>query len=250
VTARRPVVGFPCDRRMLGAHPFHVVGEKYIEAVRLGADALPVLLPVLDPPIAPDEILASVDGLLFTGSPSNVAPRHYGGPAPRPGVMQDEHRDATALPLLKAAIAAGKPVLAICRGFQELNVAFGGTLHQHVQEVPGRADHRETKDAPLDAQYGPAHKLQVEPGGLLARMLGERSFAVNSLHSQGIDLLAPGFFAEAIAPDGQIEAVSLPQAKGFVLGVQWHPEWAWSENDISRAIFAAFAKSLRETPPH
>ena len=164
--------------------------------------------------------------------------------------MQDEHRDATALPLLKAAIAAGKPVLAICRGFQELNVAFGGTLHQHVQEVPGRADHRETKDAPLDAQYGPAHKVQVDPGGLLARMLGERSFAVNSLHSQGIDLLAPGFFAEAIAPDGQIEAVSLPQAKGFVLVLQWHPEWAWSENDISRAIFAAFAKSLRETPPH
>ena len=103
---------------MLGAHPFHVVGEKYIEAVRQGADAVPVLLPVLDPPIAPDEILASVDGLLFTGSPSNVAPRHYGGTAPRPGVMQDEHRDATALPLLKAAIAAAKPVLAICRGFQ------------------------------------------------------------------------------------------------------------------------------------
>jgi len=245
MTARRPVVGIPCDRRMLGAHPFHVVGEKYIAAVREGADALPLLLPVLDPPIAPDEILMRVDGLLFTGSPSNVAPKHYGGPAPRPGVLQDEHRDATALPLLKAAIAAGKPVLAICRGFQELNVAFGGTLHQHVQEVPGRADHREKKDAPLDEQYGPAHPIRVEAGGLLARMLRERSFAVNSLHSQGIDRLAPGFFAEAVAPDGQIEAVSLPQAKGFVLGVQWHPEWAWSDNPVSRAIFAAFADAMR-----
>ena len=245
MTARRPVVGIPCDRRMLGAHPFQVVGEKYIAAVREGADALPLLLPVLDPPIAPDEILMRVDGLLFTGSPSNVAPKHYGGPAPRPGVLQDEHRDATALPLLKAAIAAGKPVLAICRGFQELNVAFGGTLHQHVQEVPGRADHREKKDAPLDEQYGPAHPIRVEAGGLLARMLRERSFAVNSLHSQGIDRLAPGFFAEAVAPDGQIEAVSLPQAKGFVLGVQWHPEWAWSDNPVSRAIFAAFADAMR-----
>jgi putative glutamine amidotransferase len=245
MAARRPVVGLPCDRRMLGAHPFHMAGEKYVAAVRQGADALPVLLPVLDPPIAPDEILASVDGLLFTGSPSNVSPKHYGGPAPRAGVMQDEHRDATALPLLKAAIAAGKPVLAICRGFQELNVAFGGTLHQHVQEVPGRADHRENKDAPLDAQYGPAHPVEVEPGGLLAKMIHEKSFTVNSLHSQGIDRLAPGLFAEATAPDGQIEAVSMPGAKGFVLGVQWHPEWEWSENPVSRTIFTAFANALR-----
>ena len=122
---------------------------------------------------------------------------------------------------------------------------FGGTLHQHVQEVPGRADHRENKDAPLEVQYGPAHPVTVAPGGLLAQMLRERSFAVNSLHSQGIDRLAPGFLAEATAPDGQIEAVSLPGAKGFVLGVQWHPEWAWSANPVSREIFDAFARALR-----
>src|SRR5271154_1451035 len=97
---RFPIVGFPCDRRMLGQHPFHVVGEKYIESVRGGAGALPLLIPVLDPPIAPEDILETVDGLLFTGSPSNVAPRLYGGTAPRPGVLQDEHRDGTALPLL------------------------------------------------------------------------------------------------------------------------------------------------------
>ncbi len=248
MTPRRPIVGFPCDRRMLGAHPFHVVGEKYIAAVREGADAIPVLLPVLDPPVAAEDFLAGIDGLLFTGSPSNVAPRHYGGPAPRPGVLQDEHRDATALPLLRAAIAAGKPVLAICRGLQELNVAFGGTLHQHVQEVPGRADHREKKDAPLDEQYGPAHPVEVAPGGRLAELIRERTFRVNSLHSQGIDRLAPGLFAEALAPDGQIEAVSMPGAKGFVLGVQWHPEWAWSDNPVSRAIFAAFGNALRAPP--
>ncbi|MEJ0042858.1 MAG: gamma-glutamyl-gamma-aminobutyrate hydrolase family protein [Rhizomicrobium sp.] len=245
MTPRRPIVGFPCDRRMLGAHPFHVVGEKYIAAVREGADAVPVLLPVLDPPVAAEDFVAAIDGLLFTGSPSNVAPKHYGGPAPRPGVLQDEHRDATALPLLRAAIAAGKPVLAICRGFQELNVAFGGTLHQHVQEIPGRADHRENKDAPLDEQYGPAHPVEVAPGGRLAELIRERTFPVNSLHGQGIDRLAPGLLAEALAPDGQIEAVSMPGAKGFVLGVQWHPEWAWSDNPVSRAIFAAFGTALR-----
>ena len=245
--ARSPIVGFSCDRRIVGPHPFHMVGEKYITAVRDGAGALPVLLPVLEPPLPVDDILASVDGLLFTGSPSNVAPDHYGGPAPREGTLQDHHRDALSLPLLQAAIAAGKPVLAICRGFQELNVVLGGTLHQHVGEVPGRRDHREDHDAPLDAQYGPAHDVEVAEGGVLARLLKERRFAVNSLHSQGIDRLARGLFAEAVAPDGQIEAVSLPAAKGFVLGLQWHPEWKWAQNPQSRAIFAAFGEALRAT---
>ncbi len=240
-----PIVGVPCDRRMLGQHPFHIVGEKYIQAVRDGSGAVPLLIPVLEPPIPPADLLAAVDGLLFTGSPSNVAPKNYGGPAPRPGVLQDEHRDATALPLLRAAIDAGKPVLCICRGFQELNVAYGGTLYQHVQEVPGRADHRENKDAPLAEQYGPAHPVKVEEGGLLARLIRERDFAVNSLHSQGIDRLADALRAEAVAPDGLIEAVSMPAAKGFLLGVQWHPEWAWSENPVSREIFAAFGDALR-----
>src|SRR5580700_9730601 len=138
----RPVVGIPCDYRMTGAHPFHMVGEKYVAAVREGSDALPLLIPVLDPPLDPRELLARVDGLLLTGSPSNVAPKLYGGPAPREGVLQDERRDAISLDLLKAAVAAGMPVLCVCRGFQELNVAFGGTLHQHVQEVAGRLDHR------------------------------------------------------------------------------------------------------------
>jgi putative glutamine amidotransferase len=244
VTARRPIVGFPADRRMLGAHPFHAVGEKYIEAVRQGANAVPVLLPVLDPPVPPDDVLAGVDGLLFTGSPSNVDPVHYGGAAPREGTWLDGHRDATALPLIRAAIEAGKPVLAICRGFQELNVALGGTLHQHVHEIEGRTDHREDKTAPLEAQYGPAHPVTVVAGGLLSQLVRERTFSVNSLHSQGIDRLAPALRAEAVAPDGQIEAVSMPSAKGFVLGVQWHPEWAWSSNAVSRAVFAAFGAVL------
>jgi putative glutamine amidotransferase len=245
MTARRPVVGIPCDYRMTGAHPFHMVGEKYIAAVREGSDALPLLIPVLEPPLAPAEILERVDGLLLTGSPSNVAPRHYGGSAPRDGVLQDERRDATSLDLIRAAIDKGVPTFCVCRGFQELNVAFGGTLHQHVHEVVGRSDHREDKSATLDAQYGPAHDVAVQAGGLLSHIVRERTFKVNSLHSQGIDRLAGALHADAIAPDGQIEALSMPGAKAFLLGVQWHPEWRWSENPVSREIFSAFGEALR-----
>lgn len=222
-----------------------MAGEKYIAAVRDGAGVVPLLVPVLDPPIPADEILASVDGLLFTGSPSNVAPRHYGGAAPRDGVLQDERRDSTALPLLEAAIAHGLPVLCLCRGFQELNVALGGSLHQHVHEVTGRSDHREIPGADLEAQYGPAHAVHVEPGGLLSEIVPSKTFEVNSLHSQGIDRLASKLHADAAAPDGTIEAVSMPGAKGFVLGVQWHPEWRWAENPVSRAIFRAFGDAVR-----
>ncbi len=243
---RPPIVGIPCDHRVVGAHPFHMVGEKYILAVRDGAEALPVLIPVLEPAIAATDILATVDGLLFTGSPSNVAPRHYGGAPPREGVLQDEKRDATTLALLNAAIDADTPTLCLCRGFQELNVALGGTLHQHVEEIPGRSDHREDKHAPLDVQYGPAHEIEIRQGGLLASLIAERVAHVNSLHSQGIDRLAPGLYADAVAPDGTIEAVSMPSARRFLLGVQWHPEWRWRENALSRAIFSAFGDAIRK----
>jgi putative glutamine amidotransferase len=222
-----------------------MVGEKYIVAVRDAVGALPVLIPVLDPPITPAELLTTVDGLLLTGSPSNVSPRRYGGHGPRDGVLQDENRDATTLPLLEAAIAAGKPVLCVCRGFQELNVALGGTLFQHVHEIDGRIDHRENMSATLDEQYGPAHDVQVLEGGLLSEIVGERTFMVNSLHSQGIDRLAASLHGDAVAPDGTIEAVSLPNAKGFTLGLQWHPEWRWADNRVSREIFSAFGKALR-----
>jgi putative glutamine amidotransferase len=246
MASRKPVVGIPSDHRMVGKHPFHMVGEKYIAAVRDGSGATPLMIPVLANPIPPEELFAAVDGFLFTGSLSNVAPKHYGGSSPREGVLQDERRDDTTLPLLKAAIAAGKPMLCVCRGFQELNVAFGGTLHQHVQEVPGRSDHREDNSAPLEVQYGPAHTISVQPGCLLADILGAGIFQVNSLHGQGIDKLAPPLHADGIAPDGTIEAVSMPEAKSFLLGVQWHPEWRWAEDEVSTAIFHAFGEALSD----
>jgi putative glutamine amidotransferase len=245
-----PIVGIVCDRRKIGDHAFHMVGEKYIDAMREGSGALPLLIPALSPPLGPAQILATVDGLLFTGSSSNVAPRHYSGLAPRRETLLDEARDATAIPLMRAAEKAGVPMLCICRGFQELNVAFGGTLHQHLHEVPGFADHSvgDRKDD-LEEQYAPIHDVRVTPGGVLAEMLPDLapagSFAVNSLHGQGIDRLAKRLRVEAEAPDGAIEAVSMDEAPGFLLGVQWHPEWKQAENPISHAIFAAFGEALR-----
>jgi putative glutamine amidotransferase len=230
---------------MVGAHPFHMVGEKYITAVRDGAGVIPLLIPVLAHPIPPRDLLEAVDGFLFTGSPSNVSPRFYAGNPPREHVLLDENRDMTTLPLLKAAVDAGVAVLCVCRGFQELNVAFGGSLHQHVHELTGRRDHREDRTAELDVQYGPAHEVHVAEGGLLARLVSERTFQVNSLHSQGIDRLAPPLHADATAPDGTIEAVSMPKARGFLLGLQWHPEWRWRENAVSRAILAGFGEATR-----
>jgi putative glutamine amidotransferase len=246
---RLPIVGIVCDRKKLGDHAFHLVGEKYIDAVRDGSGALPLLIPALTPPLDSQAILASVDGLLFTGSTSNVAPHRYGGPSPRRRTPLDEARDATSIPLMRAAEAAATPMLCICRGFQELNVAFGGTLHQHLHEVKGFTDHRvgDLKES-LEEQYGPVHEVRVAPGGLLAELLPElppgATFPVNSLHGQGIDRLAPVLRVEAEAPDGAIEAVSMDSAPGFLFGVQWHPEWRHAENPISRAIFAAFGDAL------
>jgi len=237
-------VGLVCDRGVHDDLAIHRVNDAYIAAVRDGAGALPLLIPALDPPLAVDDLLAACDGFVFTGAVSNVDPALYGGPAPRDPSLKDMARDAVSLALIRAAIAAGKPVLAICRGFQELNVALGGTLHQHVHELPGRLDHREDAAASLDVQFGPAHPVAIAPGSLLARITGLQGATVNSLHHQGVDRLAPSLQADAAAPDGQIEAVSMPQAPGFVLGVQWHPEWRWAENPVSRAIFAAFGKSL------
>jgi len=243
--AQKPLVGIPCDYRTIGQHPFHAVGEKYIVAVRDGAGSIPLLIPVLENPIDVDEILDTFDGVLLTGSPSNVAPKHYGGANPRAGVLQDERRDATTLPLIRHIVDREIPLLALCRGFQELNVAYGGTLHQHVQELEGRIDHREDKDQPLDTQYGPAHDVHLTPGGQLEAIAGLRTIKVNSLHSQGIDRIGAGLAAEAVAPDGTIEAVHVRNSKTFAIGVQWHPEWRFWENDFAKALFAAFGHAMR-----
>jgi putative glutamine amidotransferase len=230
---------------MIGPHPFHAVGEKYIAAVVAAADCLPLLIPVLETPLDVSEILEHVDGIFFSGSPSNVEPQRYAGSPSVPGTLHDPHRDATTLSLIPRAVASGIPVFGVCRGFQEMNVAMGGTLHQRVQEVDGFIDHREDKEQPLDVQYAPAHDVLLEPGSWMARLAGADRVRVNSLHAQGLDRLAPGLSVQARAPDGLIEAFQVEAAPAFALAVQWHPEWQVMNNPFSRALFAEFGKAAR-----
>jgi putative glutamine amidotransferase len=246
MASARPLIGIPADRRMVGPHPFHMVGEKYARAVLEAADALPLVIPSLAEELRLDDLLGRLDGILFTGSPSNLEPRHYDGPPSEPGTLHDPARDATTLPLIRKAIAAGVPVLGLCRGFQEMNVAFGGTLHQKVHEVEGYSDHREDYSQPLEVQYGPAHEVILEEGGLLRALANSDRVQVNSLHSQGIARLGPGLVVEARAPDGLIEGFHISGAAGFAVAVQWHPEWQVMSNPFSRALFAAFGSASRE----
>jgi putative glutamine amidotransferase len=223
-----------------------MVGEKYARAVLEAAQAAPVLIPSLAEELRFDELLERLDGLLFTGSPSNVEPHRYEGPPSAPGTLHDPARDATTLPLIRKAVGAGVPVFGICRGFQEMNVAFSGTLHQKLHEVPGHLDHRDDESQPLEVQYGPAHDVILEPGGVLRALSSGDRVRVNSLHSQGIDRLGPGLAVEARAPDGVIEAFRVPDARRFAVAVQWHPEWQVMSNPFSRALFAAFGEASRE----
>jgi len=189
---------------MIGPHPFHAVGEKYISAVAQAADCLPLLIPVLETPLDVTEILRIVDGIFFPGSPSNVEPARYSGPASVPGTLHDPHRDATTLSLIPRAVGSGVPVLGVCRGFQEMNVAFGGTLHQRVHEVPGFDDHREDKEVPLDVQYGPAHEVTLEPGGLLMEIAGQN----HVVRRHDVIFLPPGV-EHAISNTGLVDLVFL-----------------------------------------
>jgi len=242
----RPLIGIPADRRMVGRHPFHMVGEKYARAVIDAAGAAPLLIPSLAEELGFEELVERLDGLLFTGSPSNVEPHHYDGPPSAPGTLHDPARDATTLPLIRHAVDSGVPVFGICRGFQEMNVAFGGTLHQKLHEVAGLLDHRDDEMQPLEVQYGPAHDVTLEAGGLLRSLADDDRIRVNSLHSQGIERLGPALAVEARAPDGVIEAFRVRAAASFALAVQWHPEWQVMTNPFSRALFAAFGKAAAE----
>ncbi|MEM7043159.1 MAG: gamma-glutamyl-gamma-aminobutyrate hydrolase family protein [Pseudomonadota bacterium] len=246
-----PLIGVPACR-ILGAHglPIHKVSESYIKGVIDGTGGLPVILPAIGEQLEANRLdrwLDAVDGLLITGSPSNVDPTHYDGHEARRDSERDPARDATTLPLLNRAIERAVPVLAICRGIQELNVALGGTLHQHVHELPGRIDHRSDKSKPLPERFDElAHAVTLAEGGVLRGILdGASEIEVNTLHGQAIDRPGESVVVEAVAPDGTIEAVSVRNAPGFVLGIQWHPEWKVLEDPHSRRLFAAFGDACR-----
>jgi putative glutamine amidotransferase len=236
-----PIVGIPACLRTVKERVVHTIADKYLAAIIEATGCMPLVIPAVGARIDATMMLDCLDGLLLTGSPSNVHPSEYGREPIDDKIMLDPARDATTLPLIREAVRRDLPVLAICRGIQELNVALGGTLHQRLHEMPGRLNHRSRRDSP-DGAYGPAHSVSLTPGGLLAALAGSGTIMVNSLHSQGIDEPAPGLRIEAVAPDGQIEAVSLPQAR-FVVGVQWHPEHKILENQVSTALFTAFGRA-------
>ncbi len=234
----KPLVLVPACNRMMGQHPFHMAGKKYIDAVRL-AGCQPLVVPSVEAGEI-DALLDLADGILLTGSASNVHPSHFNEEVHDISLPLDAERDHWTLPLIPRALERGIPLFAICRGFQEANVALGGSLHQAVQEVVGQFDHRGAKDGTTDEQYGQAHEVTVLPGGAMARLLGEGRIEVNSLHGQGVNRLAPGLRVEAVAPDGLVEAFSVDAASGFNLCVQWHPEWQAASNPVSMCLFHAF----------
>jgi putative glutamine amidotransferase len=237
-----PLIGISACLREDGRYTWHSVAEQYVNAAaRIG---VPVLIPALGAETDFATLIDRLDGLVLTGSASNVEPHHYDGIASRPGTMHDRARDATTLPLIRRAIDAGLPLIALCRGHQELNVALGGTLHQHVHELPGRANHRAPADLPNAQRYAPSHPVTLTPGGMLAGLACAQRALVNSLHAQAIDRLADGLAVEAMSEDGVIEAVRVIDAPEFALGVQWHPEWSADSDSFSRAIFAAFRAAL------
>lgn len=249
-----PVVLVPACQRILGRHPFHVAGKKYIDAVRL-AGCVPLVVPAAQADELP-ALLSMASGILLTGSPSNVHPSHFGEEVLDESLPLDPERDAWTLPLIRLALRRGMPLLGICRGFQEVNVALGGSLYQAVHDEVGLMDHRGDGSKPVEEEYGESHPVKLIHGGLLDQALqgmaepviqgGE--FMVNSLHGQGVKRLADGARIEALAPDGVVEAFSWHPAAddaeavhgGFNLCLQWHPEWQAASNPVSQRIFKAF----------
>lgn len=240
---RPPLVILPACHRVIDGRVFHATPEAYSDALRLAG-----CLPVLATAVVPGEFEALrdlADGILLPGSPNNVHPSHFGEEIHDPSLPLDPRRDAFSLPLIREAIARGIPLLGICRGHQEMNVALGGSLHQAVHELPGHDDHQANADGPPDVKFGPAHEIRITPGGFLEKLLGSTPVVVNSVHGQAVHRPAPGVRVEALAPDGVIEAIHVPDAPGFNLGVQWHPEWNAAGDPVSEAIFHAFGDACR-----
>ena len=239
------LVAVPADIRTIGNHRWHASPETYLKAIVRVAGAIPLVVPALAAEIDIAEVLSRVDGVLVTGSVSNVHPARYGAEPSVSHQPYDLDRDALTEPMIKGAIEMDVPLLAICRGLQELNVVRGGSLATEIQEIDGRLDHRAVEHPEKGERYAIRQTVLAETGGKIDRIVGKTEFQVNSLHRQAIDRLGEGLTVEATAPDGTIEAISVDGAKGFALGVQWHPEY-WAESDeASAAIFAAFGDACR-----
>jgi len=242
---RAPLILLPADVKEFESYRWHAVASTYIDAIVKATDAIPVVLPAIGGRIDVDAVLDRVDGVLITGARSNVHPANYGVEETDDYAPFDQERDLTTLPLIAQAIERGIPLFVICRGFQELNVAFGGTLSTEVQTLPGRMDHRAPVSDDHDVRFAIRHDVNLVPGGVFEEILGTTTIRVNSLHRQAVNRLADILIAEATAPDGTIEAVRVKDATGFALGVQWHPEYWVTSDEPSKKLFAAFGDAVR-----
>ena len=246
MTALSPLVGLPADTYESHGLLFHSLGDKYVRAVAEVSGCAPVMIPAMIDALQLDQMLDHFDGILMTGAVTNVHPPHYGEQPSPDHEPYDHARDAITLTLIKAVIERGLPLFCICRGFQELNVALGGSLETELQRGEGRLDHRAAKSDDTDVRYGPRHAIAIAPGGMLERILGKRQTTINSVHRQGVKKLAPGLIVEATAPDGIIEAVSVKGARSFAFGAQWHPEYKAKDNPDSVKLFEAFGDAVRQ----
>lgn len=245
----RPVLGVVCCTRIVGVEPAQAVMSRYVEAAMRYADAAALLIPALPDLMQAREVVGRLDGLLLTGSPSNVEPARYGqaGVADAEGPY-DPARDTMTAALIEAMTGNGRPVFGVCRGFQEINVAFGGTLRRDMGRSDELLRHHATVDASFDEQFDHAHPVTLQPGGTLLAAYGRPELQVNSVHYQGVDRLGNGLAVEARAPDGVIEAVSADVGGAPVLAVQWHPEWRTDDNPDSQIFFHLLGRALRGEP--
>jgi putative glutamine amidotransferase len=241
----QPLVAVATDVKAFENYVWHATPQQYLEAAVSAAGVLPLLVPSFGERLDLDALLAAVDGVMVTGSKSNVHPSLYGGVPSEADGPYDPARDSTTLPLIRKAVEQGVPLLAICRGIQEMNVALGGTLATEIQEREGAIDHRAPRSENQDERFAIRQTVSIRPGSCLAAVFGAGEIMVNSLHRQGIGRLGPGLDVEAVAEDGTVEAVSVRGARAFAVGVQWHPEYWAGADDASRRVFKAFGDAVR-----
>ncbi|MEM0946919.1 MAG: gamma-glutamyl-gamma-aminobutyrate hydrolase family protein [Pseudomonadota bacterium] len=242
----RPVVGIIGNSYLIGdEYPAHAAGRMVSQAVADVADAVPVIVPSDPGLVSLDALLETFAGFVLPGGRANVHPEEYGQSETDAHGTFDRGRDGLVLPLLRACVDRGQPILAICRGFQEMNVAFGGTLHPEIRELPGRMNHRMPPDGSLDEKFELRHDVIVTPGGPFHRLFGAEVVRTNTLHGQGI--VEPGgrIVIDGRADDGTPEAIYVDGAPGFALGVQWHPEYNAAEDPVSCPLFKAFGAAAR-----
>lgn len=242
-----PLIGVTGDTHPDKDADYYKVGDKYILSVVRAANCLALMIPPIGDELQTDALLEHLDGVFFTGSPSDLEPHHYGETNVKETSHRDPGRDATNLPMIRKVLDRGLPLFCVCRGHQELNVVMGGTLHQAVHEIEGNRDHRADNEKPYDVRYGPQHPIHIQPGGLLEQINGGLDdVIVNTVHGQAIDKVGDGLRVEAVADDGVIEAVSVEGAKDFALSLQWHPEHHVAlETPLNRKIFEAFGDAAR-----